>query len=325
MSVACFSVGLVLFAWSSGQSRVTAIVTTIFTVFTSFGLAAVSAWFASERWAYTQHRGQKWLDDVISETKSQILRLPGVSTLHRAWKWSSHRLDRLRSHMSSFSVNLLTGSEEKVDSNASIHSGIVGAPHAAASPEPMTPSVTQAPPSTHLESIREPQSPEMRSPKSPLLSVKISEPDGITTDSPSASPARARFASAVRNIMKLQSSAKTFDGIGPRGVTRKRTASSGILEPSSKISGKVINGSYEPSAMPKSSRVAALVPKLKSMEASQDIAAHQALVRHLQFSPDGKFLATSRWIDILLCFRLFLTSTAFSLAGTEHRSYSALG
>lgn len=44
----------------------------------------------------------------------------------------------------------------------------------------------------------------------------------------------------------------------------------------------------------RSSRVASLVPKLRGMETTQDLAAHSALVRHLQFSPDGKFLATSR-------------------------------
>jgi WD repeat-containing protein 26 len=42
------------------------------------------------------------------------------------------------------------------------------------------------------------------------------------------------------------------------------------------------------------SKVAAVIPKLKSLEATQDLAAHSELVRHLQFSPNGKFLATSR-------------------------------
>ena len=50
------------------------------------------------------------------------------------------------------------------------------------------------------------------------------------------------------------------------------------------------------------SRVAALVPKLKILDTTQDLAAHQALVRHLQFSPDGKYLDTSRsviWMSML--------------------------
>jgi hypothetical protein len=45
-----------------------------------------------------------------------------------------------------------------------------------------------------------------------------------------------------------------------------------------------------------SSRVAALVPKLRGLTLTQDLDAHQALVRHLEFSPNGKFLATSRFV-----------------------------
>lgn len=42
------------------------------------------------------------------------------------------------------------------------------------------------------------------------------------------------------------------------------------------------------------SRLATLRPKLNILTATEGLEAHQALVRHLQFSPDGKFLATSR-------------------------------
>ncbi|KAJ3554822.1 hypothetical protein NM688_g2905 [Phlebia brevispora] len=51
-------------------------------------------------------------------------------------------------------------------------------------------------------------------------------------------------------------------------------------------------------------RIAALVPKLRRMEISQDVAAHVALVRHIQFSPDGKFLATSSWDRTSMIFRV---------------------
>lgn len=36
----------------------------------------------------------------------------------------------------------------------------------------------------------------------------------------------------------------------------------------------------------------ALVPKLRSLYSSQELSEHAALVKHLQFSPDGQFLAT---------------------------------
>lgn len=42
------------------------------------------------------------------------------------------------------------------------------------------------------------------------------------------------------------------------------------------------------------SRISTFVPKLIELEVTHDLAAHTALVRHMQFSPDGQFLATSR-------------------------------
>jgi WD40 repeat protein len=47
-------------------------------------------------------------------------------------------------------------------------------------------------------------------------------------------------------------------------------------------------------------RVSTLIPKLKTLEPIQDISIHTALVRHLQFSPNGKYLATSRCVMISL-------------------------
>ncbi len=76
LSVAGFSVGFVLFAYSSQQtyslcispsvhlvyfqpqSSAVATATTVFTPLSSFGLVAVSAWFASERWVYSRHKGK---------------------------------------------------------------------------------------------------------------------------------------------------------------------------------------------------------------------------------------------------------------------------
>lgn len=42
------------------------------------------------------------------------------------------------------------------------------------------------------------------------------------------------------------------------------------------------------------SRIGSLKSKLGSLKITKDLAAHELIVRHLQFSPDGKFLATSR-------------------------------
>lgn len=46
---------------------------------------------------------------------------------------------------------------------------------------------------------------------------------------------------------------------------------------------------------PRPSRLANIIPALKKLNASQYLTEHQGLVRHLQFSPDGKYMATCSW------------------------------
>ncbi len=52
------------------------------------------------------------------------------------------------------------------------------------------------------------------------------------------------------------------------------------------------------------SRIATLTPQLRCLETTKDLTAHQALVKHMQFSPNGKYLATSRWEICFLRFDL---------------------
>ncbi|KAF5391042.1 hypothetical protein D9757_003978 [Collybiopsis confluens] len=97
LSVVCFSIGLSIFAYASGQSRVTSTITTVLTSVSSFGILAVASWFALERWAYSLHRGKKWLGDIILEVKERFFHLPVVSfmirILKRSQQWvSAHTL-----------------------------------------------------------------------------------------------------------------------------------------------------------------------------------------------------------------------------------------
>jgi WD repeat-containing protein 26 len=79
LSFVCFSIGLVLFTYSSGQHKITSTVTTVFSAFSCFGLAAVSAWFMSERWIFGQHKGGKLLADVLADFKMRIYSTPAMS------------------------------------------------------------------------------------------------------------------------------------------------------------------------------------------------------------------------------------------------------
>ena len=109
----------------------------------------------------------------------------------------------------------------------------------------------------------------------------------IMSDSPgpsTAAPGRGRFANAVRAVIKMRTASAAFpvEGRNPR---RQRTMSS---------DGNGNGREAEPVGVLKNSRVGTLMPKLRSLQTTQSFEAHSALVRHLQFSPNGKFLATSR-------------------------------
>lgn len=113
LSVACFSAGLIAFAYSShqvtslhksqisrcrpqSQNYVTSTLTTVFSAFSSFGLLAVSAWFTSERIVFDRHKGKKWLSDVLDDFSAPFYEW--VKTAPEKSKtaiaWSAHVIRR---------------------------------------------------------------------------------------------------------------------------------------------------------------------------------------------------------------------------------------
>ncbi|KAF5379245.1 hypothetical protein D9615_006048 [Tricholomella constricta] len=107
MSVASFSIGLCCFAYASRQARITSILTSVFTAFTSFGLAAISAWFASEHYIFLRRRGKKWLTDATVEYKVMIMKLPGMLRAKRTWNVIRDRLSQVREALHRLSCKLL--------------------------------------------------------------------------------------------------------------------------------------------------------------------------------------------------------------------------
>ncbi|KAG2136417.1 WD40-repeat-containing domain protein [Suillus clintonianus] len=61
---------------------------------------------------------------------------------------------------------------------------------------------------------------------------------------------------------------------------------------------------FMPPRTPSFDRVSILIPKLKTLEPTHDLSVHTALVCHLQFSPNGKYLATSSWDRSSVIFRV---------------------
>ncbi|KAJ4474338.1 hypothetical protein J3R30DRAFT_3295652 [Lentinula aciculospora] len=295
LSVACFSIGLCLFTYASGQSRVTSTITTVFTVFTSFGLAAVSAWFASERWAFTRHRGKKWLGDVLIEVNEKFLQLPGISSITHGLRWSSDWASRRVAsagtkfrRVKSITKSIISSEGEKT---SDIENGI---------PMTLSPDDARAPASAlsrRRPSETGPASPLMDSPTTVSSFGSPSPTNPYTPTSPTPQPVGKQLWKNAFRTVKMSS--VISNPIATRSPRRQRTTSSSLLPSDRKrmVTEPPIKATVR-------SRVAALVPKLKCLEPTQDVAAHQALVRHLQFSPDGKFLATSSWDRTSVIFRV---------------------
>lgn len=282
------------------KHRITSTVTTVFSAFSCFGLVAVSTWFASERWIFNRHKGKKWLGDVLSETKEQLYSAPVVGLIIRWPRTAARKAVYWSRRQSRDASDFLSILRKKIMSLFRSH-GTPDTPEPAGnssspiptplSPEPLSPTIPHHRPSDvgTLPFISE-----------GLVngtghSVDGSEEKTMTSDTTSVigqvpvPKGKKRFREAAETVIMLRSvSAATTFGSSLYSPRRQRTMSSdglGMGSPKEAMPG-----------MLRSSRVASLVPKLKSMQTTQDLAAHAALVRHIQFSPDGNFLATARFV-----------------------------
>jgi hypothetical protein len=110
--------------------------------------------------------------------------------------------------------------------------------------------------------------------------IATSDTQGTRPSTVVVSPRRARFAQALRSMMAKQT-----------GVFTRQQATQ---HPTPARFAPAESRQEELRGVIRSSRVARLAPSLKVLSPTLDITVHQALVRQLQFSPNGKFLATSR-------------------------------
>ena len=262
--------------------------TTVFTAFSSFGLAAVSAWFASERWTFSRHKGKKWLQDLLDDWWDAVISVPPLHQfldgLHAFELWFSsipHHMrvavTRTRSALTSIFRRRPTRSFNSSSSENSLPS--------ASSPE----TVVAIPQTSRrgseiglstspVSSTFEPKSMQGSTVSFTLPLEKSSRMTGTPTVLP---PPRGRFAQAVRNVIRMQQATQLTRSLSPA-----------LLMP---------DGTRRQDTLPmpmQASRLAGLVPKLRGLMPTQVLEAHQALVRHLQFSPNGKFLATSRLVSL---------------------------
>ena len=117
-----------------------------------------------------------------------------------------------------------------------------------------------------------------------------------TTD-PTTTVGKQLWKNALRNI-KMHNAItltqlRTAPVINPPPL-RRRTSSSSLKGDIPDDNSKKMSTSTSESVFFSRPRISTFVPKLTEMKVTHDLAAHSALVRHMQFSPDGQFLATSR-------------------------------
>ncbi|KAG9318950.1 WD40-repeat-containing domain protein [Chiua virens] len=260
IAIACFSAGVVLFTYSSGQNPVTSAVIVCTTLIASSGLISISSWFVLERWTFLKQREQKWLEEVISETLDKLNEL-GIVRAHRfAMQWccgcvAATRVFFARVIARVVDTGMLTIGAHKNATNAPQNEVAMSDLHprlsSFSSEGPGLPGGRKVTHDTHL-----------------LLDVR--DP-------------RVRFQNAVRTVIKLQRTTKTHKPAAPY-------QSPGSLYSMERGCPKIIEG-------------------LKHLDLTQELFPHGALVRHVQFSPNGKYLATSSWDRTAVIFRVGETLT----------------
>ena len=235
------------------------------------GLAAMSVWFASERWIFDWHDGNKLLSDVLSEVAHGLAQIRPIAwTLEQYHRTAivNRRVARKGSPAFQFVkrlvIKLLYSEDSSIDQSSTIGDAVTST------------YTVDAPFSGDIEA----QSP-------------------MEFASPMASPAPAprgkeRFVLLVTKVMETQRATRSMRTRRPTNSTLPRATR------------RHFTGMSDLSVTVPSGTITTLVPKLKTLDVVRSVNMHTGLVRDVQFSPDGKYLATTRY-DINSVLNLYST------------------
>ena len=262
----------------------------------------MSAWFASERIVFNRHKGRKWLVDILDDVTDKVEKVSG-------YKWVKETVSTMFSR-SSDSVE--SAPPPYLSPTTPLNTTVIIAPRL----DPTSPTKPAVQPRPGHEDLRNSGEATAR-PSDATHVAPPTTPPSTPDPGTEVSAARARFRALVRSAIMVN----RLIGIGDEVQAK-------VLI--SLKNGKAADRKPEAIAMPRSSRVAGLVPRLQNMAPTQDIAAHVALVRHMQasvnlvvtfvpanfipqFSPDGKFLATCSWDRTAVIFHVGVCLIEISL------------
>ncbi|CAE7180293.1 unnamed protein product [Rhizoctonia solani] len=313
-SVIAFSIGLCVFTYSSRQSKVVSVLVTAFTIVTSSGLISVGLWFMFERWIFSRTRGKRWLFDILNETQAKVHRTLGITWLlkripknigPRLRRWIRLQTYNIKAAFQAMYIYCTCRSPAEIDEEKQAHLSDFAAAPPRSSVLPSRPSGARSdddtisnadtsysalasprltdqqplPTSTSMASI-----PSSSGGYPSTLGVSpVMLPPTITEGEPQRPGAR-RLKSLVERIIAINKSA-------PGRTMSGRTD----LEPATGRPRGSSEGGYIPSSFALKARIQKLKPGLENLRITQFMTEHMALVKHMQFSPNGNYLATCSW------------------------------
>ena len=159
----------------------------------------MSAWFASERWIFVQHKGQKWLEEVISEATNRLANTRIARTSRIFLRWCSMRITTARGYLRRLTKWIIKPKQPK--ELLPIVEPVQPRPRARAPPRPVY----------HQEPAAFMPKPEATLSVCSIVSENpASSTEGRTDETTGTrhSDARQRFVNAIRSVIMLQSTAR---------------------------------------------------------------------------------------------------------------------
>ncbi|KAG8755214.1 hypothetical protein FRC11_006186 [Ceratobasidium sp. 423] len=339
-AVTAFLAGLCAFVYSSGQSPAVRAVVTCFTAVTAWAWLCVILWFALERWVFRRTKGSRWLLDVIEE-RIYAGKVTGIILVVRIVRRHIQRTRRflkdakrlmtnafervvviagqMRSVLATSSLAIVTdgtstnarGDEEsqdgtfRTDSPTAMFNGGNSSGNLAVNPQSEKRKLSDLGRSNE-EPIpeNEPLSPDTKMPPALVVNPPSAVPTTPGSSSstsadpgPSEQPqANARFKALTKRVIHTLNFRLVPQQHPPSPPVRSMSSPSVMSDSWHR------RDSSDHELVP--ARIQTYVPMLRTLRFSQLLTEHVALVKHLQFSPDGQFLATCSWDRTALIWRV---------------------
>ncbi|KAG9091772.1 hypothetical protein FRC06_000387 [Ceratobasidium sp. 370] len=330
-SVIAFSIGLCVFTYSSGQSPVVSALVTAFTIVTSSGLGL---WFASERWTFSRTRGQRWLFDILNDFQAQAHKYLGIKWIIKHWprairprvkSWTRVQIHNIRlalQNMYSCCGRRRPSPDEEKD-HASDYPGAVyprpgdfdagsitetvmsgpGSPGRTSEQRTLPPSGSVLSVSTHHGVGSAAQWNNSPSLAQALLSAAPGA--GLsTTPEHEERPKPLRLKLLVEKVIAMNKTAANRAALAARARAESDLVTGGRRES---------NDNYSNTSYAHKARIRDLKPGLANLQITQFLNEHLALVKHMQFSPQGDFLATCSWDRTAIIWRITETNVELFL------------